>query len=237
MKTENYLLPGLERQLEFLLNNYKSPAEKILVIGSGCEEISRELSSHFNAEIDLIVEEYDSLITSKLKLEGSERINVRMMEFDVTDFEESSFGLIYAQASISSTKRNKIVKELKRILKPEGYLCAGEIVTIRKDYPPFVQDIFDSSDLLPLFTDEIEKYYTERNFNVIVRQNLTHTLKNYYLYSSRMLDSSVDSLSSSEKSYYKKVLNKLSHESNAYLKLGGDKFLGFVTLLLQKGRG
>ncbi|MFA7229037.1 MAG: methyltransferase domain-containing protein [Melioribacteraceae bacterium] len=235
MKTENYLLPGLERQLEFLINNYKSSAKNILVVGSNCEEISKEVSEHFDADVDLIVEDYDSLLNSKLLLESIERINVRLMDFEVTDFEDSSFDLIYAQASVSLTRRNKIVKELNRLLKPEGHLCVGEVVTLRKDFPQFVQDIFDSSDLLPLFTDDLEKYYTERKFSVLVKQNLTHTLKNYYLYSSRLLDRSVDNLTTSEKSYYKKILNKLSHESNAYLKLGGDKFIGFVVLLLQKG--
>lgn len=234
MKTENYLLPGLDRQIEFLFNNFKSSAKNILVVGSNCEEISKELSNHFEANIDLIVEDYDSLMNSKLLLESFEKINVRLMDFEVTDFESSSFDLIYAQASISITKRNKILKEFKRLLKPGGFLCVGEVVALRKDYPPFVQDIFDSSDLLPLFVDDLEKYYTERKFTITVRQNLTHTLKNYYSSNTRLLDRSMDNLSSSEKSYHKKILNKLSHESNAYLKLGGDKFIGFVALLLQK---
>jgi ubiquinone/menaquinone biosynthesis C-methylase UbiE len=235
MKTENYLLPGLDRQIGFLLNNLKSPAKNILVMGSNCEEIARELSSHFNTCVELIVADYDSLMNSKLILESATKINVRLMDFEVTDFDELSFDLIYAQASISLTKRNKIVKELKRLLKSEGFLCVGEVVALRKDYPQFVQDIFDSSDLFPLFIDDLEKYYTERKFNVLVRQNLTHTLKNYYSSNIRLLDRSINNLSSSEKSYYKKILNKLSHESNAYLKLGGDKFIGFVVLLLQKG--
>lgn len=235
MKTENYLLPGLERQLEFLFNNYKSSAKNILVVGSNCEEICKELANHFDAQIDLIVEDYDSLINSKLLLESAERINVRLMEFDVTDFDDASFDIIYAQASVSLNKRNKIIKEFNRILKQDGFLCAGEVVALKKDYPPFVQDIFDSSDLLPLFSDDIEKYYTDRKFTVAVRQNLTHTLKNYYSSNVRLLERSIDNLSTSEKSYYKKILNKLSHESNAYLKLGGDKYIGFIVLLLQKG--
>ncbi|MBA4407145.1 hypothetical protein C0389_07720 [bacterium] len=236
MKIENCLLPGLDRQAEFLINNFKNPVQSILVIGSNSEEIAREISNHFGANIELIVEDYDSLMNSKLILEYSSGINVRLMDFEVTDFNDSSFDLVYAQASISLTKRNKIIKEIKRLLKPEGFLCVGEVVTIRKDYPPFVQDIFDSSDLLPLFIDDLEKYYSERKFSVIVRQNLTHTLKKYYSYSSNLLDDSIHVLSSSEKSYYKKILNKLSHESNAYLKLGGDKFIGFVAMLLQKGQ-
>lgn len=177
MKIDNCLLPGLDRQIEFLLNNLKTPAQSILVVGSNSEEMALELSNHFDACVELIVEDYDSLMNSKLILESSPKINVRLMDFEVTDFTDSLFDLVYAQASISLTKRNKIVKELKRVLKPEGFLCVGEVVTLRKDYPPFVQDIFDSSDLLPLFIDDIEKYYTERKFNVLVRQNLTHTLR------------------------------------------------------------
>lgn len=236
MKIDNCLLPGLDRQIEFLLNNFKNPAKSILVVGSNSEEMAKEISNHFDADIELIVEDYDSLMNSKLILESSPKINVRLMDFEVTDFNDSSFDLIYAQASISLTKRNKIIKEFKRLLMPDGFLCVGEVVSLRKDYPPFVQDIFDSSDLLPLFIDDIEKYYSERKFNVLVRQNLTHTLKKYYSRSASLLDDSIDALSSSEKSYYKKILNKLSHESNAYLKLGGDKFIGFIAMLLQKGQ-
>lgn len=236
MKIDNFLLPGLDRQIEFLLNNFKNPAKSILVVGSNSEEMAKEISNHFDADIELIVEDYDSLMNSKLILESSPKINVRLMDFEVTDFNDSSFDLIYAQASISLTKRNKIIKEFKRLLMPDGFLCVGEVVSLRKDYPPFVQDIFDSSDLLPLFIDDIEKYYSERKFNVLVRQNLTHTLKKYYSRSASLLDDSIDALSSSEKSYYKKILNKLSHESNAYLKLGGDKFIGFIAMLLQKGQ-
>jgi SAM-dependent methyltransferase len=235
MKIDNCLLPGLDRQVEFLFNNFKNPAQSILVVGSNSEEMAKELSNQFDTNVELMVEDYDSLMNSKLILESSPKINVRLMDFEVTDFEDLSFDLIYAQASISLTKRNKIVKELKRILKPDRFLCVGEVVALRKDYPPFVQDIFDSSDLLPLFVDDLEKYYTERKFNVVVRQNLTHTLRKYYSRSASLLNESIDALSSSEKSYYKKILNKFSHESNAYLKLGGDKFIGFVAMLLQKG--
>jgi ubiquinone/menaquinone biosynthesis C-methylase UbiE len=235
MKIDNCLLPGLDRQVEFLLNNFKNPAQHILVVGSNSEEMAKELASHFETEVELIVEDYDSLMNSKLILESSTKINVRLMDFEVTDFDDLSFDLIYAQASISLTKRNKIVKELKRLLKPSGFLCVGEVVALRKDYPPFVQDIFDSSDLLPLFVDDLEKYYTERKFNFLVQQNLTHTLRKYYSRSASLMDDSVYDLTSSEKSYYKKILNKFSHESNAYLKLGGDKFIGFVAILLQKG--
>jgi hypothetical protein len=42
------------------------------------------------------------------------------------------------------------------------------------------------------------------------------------------------SLSNEEKSYHKKMLKRISHESNAYLKLGGNKFIGFISVILRK---
>ena len=50
-----------------------------------------------------------------------------------------------------------------------------------------------------------------------------------------MLKNTKEDLPENEKSYYKKLLNQISHESNVYLKLGGDKYLGFYALILQKG--
>ena len=52
--------------------------------------------------------------------------------------------------------------------------------------------------------------------------------------SSKLLDDRLNKLGESEKAYHKKMLNRISHESNAYLKLGADKFIGFVSLLLTK---
>jgi DNA-directed RNA polymerase subunit N (RpoN/RPB10) len=47
------------------------------------------------------------------------------------------------------------------------------------------------------------------------------------------LKANINNLSGQEKSYYKKLLNKISHESNAYLKLGADKYIGFKMLILK----
>ena len=228
-------LPGQKRQFNFLLKNYTEKPSTILVVGSSSEQLALLLSTKFKAPVDLIVEDYESLLNSKLVLSGEETITVRMMNFDATDFANEHFDLIYAQASISLTNRNKIIKELKRILKPGGYLSVGEIVSLKKEYPAFIRDLFDSSNLLPLFVEEIEKYYLERKFSVVAKTSLSDTLKDFYLESAQQLRIAEPGLSDKEKSYYKKVVNKISHDSNVYLKLGGDKYIGLETLLLKKG--
>ncbi len=234
MDKNKILLPGLEKQINFLRKNLTSEINSALVIGSASEIPAEIISKSFNCNVEVIVEDYESLLNSKLILRDASKINIRLMGFEATDFNSSSFDLVYAQASISSTKRNKIVKEINRILKPRGLFCVGEIVALNKDVPRFVQDIFDSSDLLPLFNNGLTKYYIEKNFTLNGSVDLTNTLKEFYLLNADMLKSSKGSLTQQERSYYKKLLNKISHESNAYLKLGADKYIGFVALLLQK---
>lgn len=227
-------LPGQKRQYNFLLKNYAEKPNAILVVGSASEQLSVLLNTKFKAPVDLIVEDYESLMNSKLVLSGEESITVRMMNFDSTDFANEQFDLVYAQASISLTNRNKIVKEIKRILKPGGYFSVGETTSLRKDFPVFVKNLFDEANILPLFSEEIEKYYTERKFKIIAKTNLTDTLAAFYSESAQQLKQTEAGLNDKEKSYYKKLVNRIGHESNAYLKLGGDKYIGFETLLLQK---
>ena len=100
--------------------------------------------------------------------------------------------------------------------------------------PQFVNDIFEKSDLDPIYKNELTKYYRDRNLNIVDTIDLSFTLKEYYENTMSLLKENIYGLNKSEKSYYKKVLNQISHESNAYLKLGADRYIGFLTLLLQK---
>ncbi|TSA29824.1 MAG: methyltransferase domain-containing protein [Ignavibacteriales bacterium] len=235
MNKEKILLPGLDKQINFLRKNLTSEINSALVIGSASEIPAEIISKKFNCKIEVIVEDYESLLNSRLILSSESNVNVRLMSFEATDFNPSSFDLVYAQASISSINRNKVVKEIKRILLPDGFFCVGEVVTLKRDVPQYVQDIFDASDLLPLFVENLEKYYSERKFVLSGRIDLTNTLNEYFLLNKNLLSTSKENLTEREKSYYKKLLNKINHESNAYLKLGADKFIGFLSLLLKKG--
>ena len=74
----------------------------------------------------------------------------------------------------------------------------------------------------------------DRNFEQIDSKNLSHTLREYYSIVSEMLKNQSEQLTESEKSYYKKAMNQIKHESYAYLRLGAEKFMGFKTLILKK---
>ncbi len=235
MKAE-YFLPGMDQQQKIFLDKIDVKDFAILVIGTGSEEICKTFLMAGASDIFLIVEDNGSLLNSRIKLTDSKKINVRMMDFDNMDFSNSKFDLVYSQASISNQRRNKIVKEIKRILKPGGIFCVGEIVGLTKTPPQFVKDIWESSNILPMYSEEFTKYYEERNFEILHRHDLSHTLKKFYSMSRNLLAEKSDNLSDQEKNYYKKLLRQISHESNAYLKLGGDSHIGFRMLILKKGQ-
>lgn len=232
---ENFkpLLPGLDSQYKFLISRAKLKDKKILIIGSESEATAAKLAEESSTTINVIVEDYESLLNSKLRIVNSPCIRLALMDFEFTDFEKKSFDLVYAQASISSSNRNKIIKEIKRILKPNGLLCVGEITTNKDKVPRFIQDIFDNSDIAPLEFKQLEKYYSERSFEFLDILNLTFTLKDYYAGVLATLNHEKKTMNDKEKSYYKKLLNKISHEAKVYLNQGGEKYFGFTASLLK----
>ncbi|MDP4174246.1 MAG: class I SAM-dependent methyltransferase [Bacteroidota bacterium] len=228
-------LPGTSEQLRLLLENLDLNEKSILVIGANSELLAKRLYEQSKTKIELIVEDYESLINAELLIERSEgTVAAKMMAFENTDYLDSTFDLVYAQASVSSKMRNKIVKEIKRVLKPDGYFCVGEIVQLTDNTPTFVKNIWEDSALSPLHTDKIKSYYEERNFDVIYEEDLSKTLNSFYSMTAGLLKDQINKLSEEEKSFNKKLLNRISHESNVYLKQGGNKYIGFKTLLLKK---
>ena len=235
MKSDNTIyLPGTEKQFNHLKNNVNLGGQEILIIGSNSVKIAEMFSDSGAKTITIIVEDYESLINSRILIDKGNSIIVRLMEFTNTDFIKDSFDIVYTQASISTKMRNKIVKEITRILKPEGILNVGEITSLKLSPPKFINDIWGSGNILPMNSDDIKKYYKERKFEVVDSLDLSAHLKDFYLESKKLLFNNIDSLSENEKAYYKKLLKRMSHESNAYLKLGGKDYMGFTSIIARK---
>lgn len=225
-------LPGGDKQLTYIEKNIKLDGKSILVIGASSDIIAIKLSQMSGSNIEMIVDDYETLLSSKFNLKQNGTVSVRLMEFDNTDFENETFDIVYSQGTISVLNRNKIIKEIKRILKSGGILCVGEMISLTVNPPPFMKNIWETAGLFPLHIDEIDNYYKERKFIIAGKKNLTNSLKDYYINSIKELNNTV--LADNEKSYYKKIISKIKHEANAYLKLGGDKHIGFMVYLLRK---
>ena len=153
-----------------------------------------------------------------------------MMDFAHTDFENKHFDLIYSQGSISVPERKNIIKEMKRILIDGGLFSVGEIVSLKEPVAGFLKDIWERSDLEPISSSEIKIFYESKGFEVVSEKDLSNTLNDFY----EKIRFAVSKAGKNEKEQNKKYFSQMKHESNAYLKLGGDKFIGFKSLIMRK---
>jgi len=153
-----------------------------------------------------------------------------MMNYSHTDFDKEYFDLIYAQISTSVPDRKEILKEIKRILNADGVFCTGEIVSLKEPVPAFVKDIWERSGLDPLPSSEIKKYFESKGFVIIIEKDLSSTLEEFY----EKIRFEISKVSKQENEGNKKFYLGVKHESNVYLKLGGDKYIGFKSLITRK---
>lgn len=232
--SENIYLPGGLYQFKHLKTKSTLTGKNILIIGSNSERIGIKFFKGGCDTLNIIVDDNDSLLNSRLILKDFSSVRIRMMDYDSSDFQNDQFDIVFAQASISSPERNKIIKEIKRILKPEGILCIGEITLLKSDSPQFMNDIWEINNISPLSHDKISEYYAKKGFELVDELDLSDRLTEFYSMSKELQLKEKKKMAESEISTLKKLLNRLSHESNAYLKLGGKNYMGFKSLILRK---
>jgi ubiquinone/menaquinone biosynthesis C-methylase UbiE len=225
-------LPGTDKQLQHLSSKTDFEGKKILLIGGGCEEIIKTISQQKPDSFGVIVDDENSLIEYRLKLKKDNKIKIAFMDFAATDFPDENFDLVYVQGTVSRDDRNIIANEVFRILKNNGIYSVGEIVKLKKDAPVFMKDIWETGNISPIFIDDLENFYKQNNFDLINSEDISATLKDFYFSAEkRIKNAEKDDLFSSED---KKLLKRFKHEVNAFNKLGGDKVMGFVSLILRK---
>lgn len=226
-------LPGGSKQFEHLKNNVLLEGSIVLILGSNCEQIAKKFLDANADSVSVIVDDYDSLLKTRFLLKENRKIDIRLMNYSFTDFKSNKFDVVFAQGSISTPTRNKIIKEIKRLTNSDGIISIGELICLKKNPPALVTDIWERSNIFPLNEDEIDSYYQKRNFEIISKVDLSDSLKDFYIQSKGILDQGINSLSESEKSYYKKILKRMSHESNAYLNLGASEYMGISSIVLK----
>ena len=229
ISSTNFPLPGGNNQLDHLLEQKLFKGNRALIIGHTTTLTVKKLFEHY-AGVFVISDSYDSLINIRMNLKEIEEVRIKMMDYSHTDFDKNYFDLVFAQGSISSMERKSILKEIKRIISDDGILSVGEIVSLKEPVAGFVKDIWELSGLDPLPSLSVSKFYESKGFVFVGEKDLSGFLKDYY----EKLSYTVSKASKEKKDENKKIFTRMKHESNAYLKLGGDKYIGFKSLILRK---
>ena len=131
-ENQNIFLPAGFKQFRILKSKFNISGKTVLVIGTSSERIAEKMIDSGAVSVKMIVNDFDPLMNARLNLSKESRVILEMMEFDNTDFSDNEFDLVYAQGSISSSNRSKIIKEIKRVLKLDGVLCVGRNNLLKK---------------------------------------------------------------------------------------------------------
>lgn len=228
MNRNNIFLPGTDKQIALLYDITDTTDKSVLIIGTGTEKIAEIFHQQKASEVYIITDDEESLIQSRIILPTEmENIFVRLMDYYNTDFRSEKFDIVFSQGSTGTKKRTKIIKEIKRILKPNGLMCIGEITSKTENPPAFVTNLWKDAGLFPLQENNFSKFFSSHAFEVKLEKDLSNTLKDFYSSVLNIVKSETKNISQSELKSYKNILKRIKHEANAYLNLGGDKFIGY----------
>ena len=233
-ETSPVLLPGLEDQILFLLNNVDVTDKRILIMGPGSLHIADKLLANGASAIELIIDDEELMLADRLQAKASEKLRIRYMEFFSTDFKDESFDLVYAQASVSTTKHMKILKEIKRITKPQGSICLGELVQLTKEIPASVRNVWERTKVRPHEIIKLQEAYASQGFEPVLETDLSFTMKFVYKKHLYTMNKHLPSMTEAEKKVYKKEIKTYRHEANMYLQFKGDNYTGFIVFLMRK---
>jgi len=226
-------LPGTDRQFKYFAENTAFEGKQILIAGSGTESFALELINLGAAEVQIITDSPDEIINMRVRVRGS-NLKIKLMDYKSTDFSGGRFDFIYSQGSFSIPARRKIYKEMLRILNQDSIICTGEIIRSQPEVPQFMSNIWETSELAPLLPDEQDRFFSSIGLQVVSMEDLSFTLKEFYLIGRSRLAEFAREGPEDEKKYYKKLMSKISHESNAYLDLGGDRFMKFYVYIIKR---
>lgn len=230
---EKIFLPGGDSQLKFMLGKVDVSRKNILFIGANHYSLAVEVLKRNPSRIEIIVNDGEALIGSGFTASKDEGIRLRMMDFERTDFNSSEFDIIYVQCGFPSKRRNKIIKEATRILKNSGILCVGEIVSLTKNPPSFIESIWNNSGMAPIFKNNFNDYYESKNFTLIDSIDLSAQLNEFYSLMNSYI-ANLANISKEEQKNKKKLISAAKHESETYLKMGGRNHIGMLASIFMK---
>lgn len=228
------LLPGGEEQFNFLLRNIPVAGKKVLILGTGAEKIAAKFIEEGSESVLIITEDEQLLIQTRMNLTDKEKTKVKYSSYTSIDAAEGSFEIVYAQGTVSINERRKILKDVYRVLAPDGVFAVGEMTSLKGDIPAFLRSVFAANGMEIVSAESLEMFYKGEGYKIKSAKDLSNTLKDYYKNTERVFSRRVSNMTKQDQAEHKDLITKSKHELNVFLKLGGLKYIGFHAFLLLK---
>lgn len=228
------LLPGMNEQSNAFLRHHKIKEAKMLVMGTAAPHLLKKFLNPFVGSIDVIIDNEDLLLTERLSAPKDKKVRVRFMDFSNTDFADNTFDFVYTQGAASTLQRIKILHEIKRILKPGGVYCLGELVYIKQEVPVSIKSVWEIAGIAPIEIEQAAPCYADAGFTLLDTTDLSKTLFMMYERYREIMHDGANQMTEDEFQALRHDLIRLKHEAEIFIKMGGDKYTGYFMYELQK---
>ncbi len=227
-------LPGGASPINFFLKKMPHEGKSLLLLGNGFPQLIPFVQNEGFSSIHSASDDTTEVFEYKANTSKNQQFPAMVVDYASLDHKSGEFDFVFCQTTLTKPVKTKLIKEIKRILKPEGILITSEIVCIKKPAPIFLNDIWIKSGQDPHYNDEFEPFYTTRGFNLIESAEFPNDLDEFYIKSYKILETNLKTMSAEKRVQFRKDFVQEKHEIVTMVKSGALKFLNFRTLILQK---
>lgn len=227
-------LPGGDSPVKFFLKEFPERDCSLLILGNGFPQLVPFFVDAGFSSVKAASDDNTEVFEYKANTPKEKQIPSLCVDYASLDYKDESFDHVFCQATLTLSGRNKLIKQIRRVLKPGGHLTTSEILCNKKPAPTFLNDIWAESGQDPLYTDEFEPYYTSRGFIIKSSADFTNDLDEFYIKSYKLLESSLKSLPADKRVQFRKDFVQEKHEITSLVKGGALKYMNLKTMILQK---
>jgi cyclopropane fatty-acyl-phospholipid synthase-like methyltransferase len=230
-KTVEYMVEVLKKQGMTLDNTIKA-----LDLGAGYGGAARYLAHKHGCHIDclnLSQTQNDTNIRLNREQGIADKINVMHGNFEDVPCEAESYDLIWSQDSLlHSGKREQVISEVERLLKPGGLFIFTDPMQADDCPEGVLQPVYDRIHLQSLGSFTFYKQAAQKQgLEVIEIKNLSQQLRNHYHTVREKLRADYERMSSiSSKTYLDRMIKGLKHWVDA----ADEGYLAWGVIVMQK---
>lgn len=230
---EKIFLPGGKKMFDYMSLKISAEGKKVLILGENSLEIAGLFKSVKSDSVIVGVRDDETLMLERMRL-TDKSVSVRLLAFEATGLPHESFDIVYAQASLCVRYRDEIFNEVYKLLKHEGYFVLGELTKNEEKTPQFLNDLWAMQDIQPVTGEKLLNLLEAAGFVCKHAANLSGQLSSFYKTGRMMIEDYKKVHGDEIRGTDKKQINTMKHEVNAYLKLGGDRYIGLNCYILKK---
>lgn len=213
------------------LRPFTADAALLLAMGRYGEN-AIALERAFPGSVTSIDEDTEGVFHTRLQAAAVKagRLRAQVMSPLTLGFEDATFDMVIMEGVLSSYPARKALAEALRVLKPGGSIGIADCAWLATPVPTFARDVWESTRRRVPALDEIPALLQDADMTQQILKDESRVLAPFY----RQFSGDVRQIAGSafkDMKHLKSQVKQYKHEIDVYLKLGGDRYMGYFSAL------